>query len=135
MISVIHNAKDTPIDQLGAPGSPNVRAVLDGIMGALAFAVITTKQDHVTKEIIEVARPVVTRGSVQPLKLRELELKPEGMRSWEWFKIFTTPDVLLKTNDVISIGAKRYRVMGDKNWASNGYMYYEVVNAYGHGRS
>lgn len=84
-------------------------------------------------EVKEVEQPESCRGVIQPLTNRELELKPEGQRTWRWVMLHTTQDIQLNLDEEFSIGGVKYRVMGDKGYSDYGFIYYELVQGYTHG--
>ena len=60
---------------------------------------------------------VKMRGTIQPLKSEDIILKPEEQRSWAWYQIHvTTRYESLKTNQIIYIDNKPYKVMARKDY-------------------
>ena len=126
----LHSAADDAVDVGAVSQAPNVSSVLNGCLDPVTFTVVTKSQDPVTMEIIDTTRSVTTLAAIQPLRTRELAMKPEGERSWQWYKIFALPDLMMKLGDMVTIGAETFRVMGSRNWRSKGYMYYEIVDTF-----
>lgn len=81
-------------------------------------------------EIKEYIHEVTCRGVIQPHGPRELKLKPEGQRSWNWQMLHTTPDVNLDTDEEFKIKGTPYRVMSKQDWSEYGYVQYELVQDY-----
>lgn len=107
---------------------PNMREALSGWMRPLDLAKVTTEIVNFRAEQIE--RPLAAVGVIQPLSAQMLALKPEGQRAWKWRVIWTTTDLKLKPDDVISYKGERNRVMGFTDWEDSGFFRYEVVNDY-----
>ena len=71
---------------------------------------------------------VKMRGTIQPLKSEDIILKPEEQRSWAWYQIHvTTRYESLKTNQIIYIDNKPYKVMARKDYTRNGYNEYHII--------
>ena len=71
------------------------------------------------------------KGVIQPLSKEELDLKPEGQRSWEWLQIHATAgETNLKTNDIIEYVGDDYKIMAKKDYTLNGYIEYHMVRDY-----
>jgi hypothetical protein len=71
------------------------------------------------------------QGTIQPLSVRSLSLKPEGQRSWSWKQIHSySGDLNLRTQDLITIDNIQYKVMGVLNYSLNGFMEYHIVTDY-----
>lgn len=130
MNGLLTNARSRTLSKGAASPVPNVETALSGVLEPLTFYRITKVQNQQTGAIMESAKRIDTSGSVQPLKVRELAIKPEGERSWTWLKLFCLPEVILAPRDVVKIEGVKYRVMGSKPWAAKGYMYYELVDDY-----
>ncbi len=72
----------------------------------------------------------VATGTWQPFTIEQLKIKPEGQRSWKWFMLHTTTDVVLLTDDVIKKNGQSFVVMEKGNYDENGYVMYHIVDAY-----
>lgn len=135
MMQTIFNASSIRLDQGGASPVPTVETALYGILEPVTFNLVGKWQDPTTFLVEETPQLVQSSASVQPLKVRELAIKPEGERRWTWLKIFALPDLVLTPGQVIEVPAGPYpavpyRIMGVKPWATKGYMYYECVADY-----
>ena len=126
----LHSAADDAVDVGAVSQAPNMSSVLNGCLDPMSFVIVTKAQDPVTKEIVNTTCSVTTMAVIQPLRTRELAMKPEGERSWQWYKIFALPDLMMKLGDMVTIGAETFRVMGSRNWSSKGYVYYEIVDTF-----
>lgn len=67
------------------------------------------------------------RGVVQPFTGRQLLLKPEGQRAWNWMTLFSEPVLTLDVDDIMTFLGKDTRVMARKDFALYGYLVYELV--------
>ena len=74
----------------------------------------------------EVQTPICFRGMMQPFTERQLQLKPEGQRAWDWFWVHTDAVLPLKVDDVVVYLGKHYRCMTVKDYLLNGYMEYQL---------
>lgn len=129
MNGLLFDAASQPIT--GASTVPNVGTAILGLFQPLALGIVTQEQDKITFEVKNTVRTVETSGSIQSLKARELELKPEGERSWIWLKIYALPDLILKPGDIIVVEGLKYKVMGSNPRAfAYGYAQYHVVDDY-----
>ena len=124
------NAADNTDDVQTLTQGPHVETVLNGSLTPVTFELITSVQNEDTFEAEEKVVTIATSAVIQPLRTRELALKPEGERSWSWYKVYALPQLRLKPGDRIKISETTFRVMGLKDWRSKGYMYYELVDAY-----
>jgi hypothetical protein len=108
--------------------TPNMTEVLYGHMRPVVFSRVKTA--IVDFKSVQTEYPLETHAVIQPLSLRELTIKPEGERSWEWLAVFATTDLALANGDIIIHKGRRYRVMGFWDWSHAGYYRYEIVGAY-----
>lgn len=71
------------------------------------------------------------KGTFQPLSAEEIQLKPDGQRSWEWAQIHVkSGSVVLSTNDRFIYNGKTFKVMGVKDYSLNNYVEYHVIADY-----
>lgn len=83
--------------------------------------------DH---EIKEVRTELRCLGMIQPFGPRELKIKPEGQRAWNWQMLHCTPEVALKDDEEFTVKGTRYRVMSQLAYQDYGYRQYELVQDY-----
>ena len=102
-----------------------IAGALWGLTDSAQFAIIAKAAvDH---QVVETERDVLYFQAVlQPLPLRELMIKPEGQRTWKFWKMHTTQ--FLKLDDEVQDREqRRYRVTGIGDWSSQGGFYeYEL---------
>lgn len=104
---------------------PNVAEAFSGWTDAIQFSVI--KKNIADFEVIESSLDVITfEGQLEPLKPREVMIKPEGQRAWKWWTLWTTSELALD-NVVQDDGGKQYRVMSIQDWRNAEYFQYELA--------
>lgn len=74
--------------------------------------------------------PFTFRGTIQPLSPKQVELKPEGQRQWEWLQIHCQSFNKLDGTDQIIYNGKIFKVMGVNDYNQNGYIEYHLVFDY-----
>lgn len=80
----IANACNVPLNiQQGT--IPNLSNVLNNWLQKVTFGKII--KTIIAGQVKETVENTVFQATIQPLKARELEMKPEGQRSWTWFKV------------------------------------------------
>lgn len=108
---------------------PNMANTLDGWEIPLTLEKIT--QDIVEGDAVKTKTKINFLGVFQPLRNEQLQFKPEGQRSWEWYWIHAKSGTLnLQTQDKIIFENKRFKVMSVKDYSLYGYIEYEVVRDY-----
>ncbi len=124
MSGTIQNGKDIPVNQ--RTGSvPDVSGAMQDYFQPMVFSVVN--KEFVNSQVVETKTDVNFRGVIQPLKNRDLILKPEGQRSWTWFMLHSDISLELKTDDVITYLGVQTRVMAKKDYKIYGFIYYELV--------
>ena len=108
---------------------PNMSQTLSG--WEVPLTLVKVIQDIVDGDASFTTEQVTFLGVVQPLRTEQLELKPEGQRSWEWLWIHAKSGTLnLHTADKILFNSKTYKVEGVKDYSLNGFVEYELVRDY-----
>lgn len=108
---------------------PNMANTLTGWETKLTLEKIT--QSIVNGDAVKTSETIDFMGVWQPLKDEQLQFKPEGQRSWEWYWVHAKAGTLnLKTQDKIIFQDKRYKVMSVKDYSLNGYIEYEIIRDY-----
>lgn len=118
-----------PLNQLS--NMPNVSNALNGWMSKmLLMRTVQSIDDYGVVTNTEI--PFSFIGAVQPLSPEQIELKPEGQRSWQWLQIhMKTPITLtLVTNDRVTINGRIYKIMAEKDYTNNGYIEYHAIYEY-----
>lgn len=123
-MGTIRNASAFPITTVMGT-TPDVSGALQDYYQTMTFEVITkTVQGF---QVVETTTPVTFRGVLQPLKPRELELKPEGERAWTWFWLHADPALILNVDDVVLYKGVQTRVMAKQDCYLYGYVAYQLV--------
>lgn len=116
-----------PLNQIS--GMPNMSTTLNGWMKPFTLIIIT--QTNIDGIPTDGERSVTYRGTVQPLNPEQVNIKPEGQRSWEWLQIHVQlSDNPLANDDRIIYNGKKFKVMARKDYTLNGYIEYHVVKDY-----
>lgn len=110
------------------PTLPSMSATLEGWFQKLIIGLIT--KTTVNNRTEEAVTNIETKGVIQPLSIEQLEIKPEGQRSWKWHMLHCQPSLSLATDDTAVIKGGRYRVMGKFGYDDYGYVQYELVKDY-----
>lgn len=70
-------------------------------------------------------------GVFQPMSMEQLQLLPEGQRSWSHYWIHCKSGQLnLETADKVIFQNKRYKVVQKKDYGLNSYVEYQLVRDY-----
>lgn len=123
----IKNASDVSLAD--NPGTlPNLSEAMTSWFQTMTFTRLT--KAIVNFSTVETPVSYTFTGVKQPFSPEQLEMKPEGMRSWKWFTIHALPDLILATDDIITLTGIDYRVMTKRDYKEYGYVQYEVVEDY-----
>ncbi len=124
---IIKNGANTPINA-NSGTLPNMTAALLNWFQQMTFGVVVkTISDF---QVVETMTEVSFMGVWQPLTGRQLMMKPEGERQWDWYWLHADPSLTLKIDDIIIFLGVQYRVMTQKNYTLYGYVEYTLVNDY-----
>lgn len=123
-MSTIFNASNRPLNEM-AGTVPDVSGAMTDWFQPMVFTQIV----KTTSGFQVVETPTVTnfRGVIQPLRDRELQLKPEGQRSWTWLLLHAEPTLKLDTDEVVTYLGVQTRVMARKDYSLYGYVEYHLV--------
>ncbi len=123
----ITNASAIPLSQISG-SVPDMSDALLGWLQPMTFKRVT--KTVVEFRLVETAVSTDFMGVLQPFKPQELQIKPEGQRSWSWFTIHALPGVTLIPDDVVTYLSVEYRVMQKLNYALYQFQEYHVVLNY-----
>ena len=108
---------------------PNMANTLNGWEAPLEL--IREIQSVTDGDLSTTEEYITFQGVWQPLRDEQLQLKPEGQRSWEWYWIHAKAETLnLNTADKVIFNGERYKVMNKKDYSLNGYVEYQVIRDY-----
>jgi hypothetical protein len=123
----IRNASRFTIEEAVMP-APTGRSILAGWLRPITLVrVVTTTVDF---ETAKVEKPLKTTGVVQPLTATALAIKPEGQRTWKWWMITATPELILKAGEDIIFRGSKLRIMSQVPLEANDVIQYEAVEDY-----
>jgi len=124
---MIRNGKNLPLNE--------VTGTLPDVSGAMCdwFQPITFTQ--IVKQVIdhkvqETETEISFKGVMQPMRPQEIAYRPEGDRAFKWHTCHTEIGTEFKVDDVILYKGVRYRVKSKANFASYGYLKYDLVEDY-----
>lgn len=110
-------------------GMPNMSETLTG--WEVPLNLVKVVQDVVEGDLFQTEQKIDFKGCWQPLRDEQLELKPEGQRSWQWIWIHAKAGALnLTTADKVIFNNIRYEVMAVKDYSLNGFIEYQLVEDY-----
>lgn len=124
-IRYINNAKDVPLNA-NSGTVPDMSDAITDWFQIMTFGVIT--KTVVAMEVSESVIDTTFRGIIQPLSGRQINMKPEGQRQWNWIMLHSDLTLKLEIDDIIIYLGKQYRIQNKKNYALYKYQYYELIS-------
>ena len=122
---MIVNASDSDINS--NPSLPDLSQGVNTFLQNVSIGFVQKQQyNGLTQETIAYQTYMAVK---QPMK-EELAIQMDGERSWKWYEIHSTPELVLATDDVIVFGGIRYRVMAKMAYLEYGYVSYQVIEDY-----
>lgn len=122
---IIRNAGSIPLNEQAQGTVPDVSGALQSYYQPMVFEPV---QKTITGyQIVETGNPINFRGVIQPLSGRQLMMKPEGERSWNWSLLHCDTALTLSPDDVVYFRGKPTRVMTQKPFGLYGFYVYELV--------
>lgn len=105
---------------------PQMKNAFIGWMKQITLVKVT--QSVVDFEVLTSEVSITFEGVIQPLSPKELRLKPEGQRGFEWLQIHClSGDNDLNLADIVSYNGKRYKIMKINGYSLNNYIEYHLV--------
>lgn len=125
----IGNAANIPLN-LQQGTIPNMGSALLDWFQKITFGQIT--KETIGFQLVETVVDIEFWGIIQPLSGRQLAIKPEGERSWNWISLITqaAPSnaiTSLNVDDVVIWNGRQTRVMAKKNYALYGFIEMDLV--------
>jgi hypothetical protein len=108
---------------------PNANNAITGWEVAIKLIKITTSNNG--GKIKQNITTIPTIAIVQPLSPQELEIKPEGERSFEWLQVHIRIEnftLNITTGDKIEWQGKKYTIMNDLGYELYGHKQFHVCN-------
>lgn len=126
-MSRIQNAKNIPLNER-AGRVPDVSGALKDWYQPMIFVPIGKAISG--GFVIETGDPINFQGAMMPHKPTLNEIRAQGERKWQWFDVFTTPQLPLKADDVLAYLDVQYRVMAIDPWKLYGFQKYTIILDY-----
>ena len=121
--------RNKTISGLIKSGMPQMDSTLTGWEVPLTLIKLTQSTEE--GDLVTSETRITFQGVWQPLKSEELQLKPEGQRSWEWVWIHARSSSLnLETADKVLFNNRKYKVMQKKDYGFNSFVEYQLVRDY-----
>lgn len=118
-------SRNRSIGSMLSSGMPNMANTLTG--WEVPLTLIKVFQDIDEGDLVYRDKEYKFMGVWQPLRDEQLELKPEGQRSWEWIWIHAKSGELnLETADKVYFNKKFYKVETKKDYGLNGFVEYHL---------
>lgn len=118
--------KNRSLSGMAKSGMPQMRDTLTGWEVPLTLVKIT--QDIVEGDLVATETPIKFMGVWQPLSAEQLNLLPEGQRSWENVWIHAKSSQLnLETASKVIFNNKRYKITQKKDYGLNGFVEYMLI--------
>lgn len=124
---MIANAANVPLNS--NPGTlPNVQSAMRNWFQVVTFIrLVKTVVNFVN---VQEEIPDSFTGVLQPMTAEQLQVKPEGQRSWKWWTVHAYPDLTLVNGELIVIKGTQFKVMDRWGWSEYGYVEYHLVEDY-----
>ncbi len=107
---------------------PQMTDTLNGWQLIQGFARVTKLL--VEGRVQETETTISFQGVIQNLRSRDLLIKTEGQRDFNWKMLHTKTDVEFNVDDIVNYNNIRYRIMMKKNWVEYGYYEYHLMQDY-----
>lgn len=122
-------SRNRSIKSMLASGMPNMSQTLNG--WEVPLTLVRIIQDVEEGDLVYKEERFNFMGVWQPLRDEQLELKPEGQRSWEWVWIHAKSGALnLETADKVIFQNKIFKVETKKDYSLNGFVEYHLCRDY-----
>lgn len=122
-------SRNRSIKSMLTSGMPNMSQTLNG--WEVPLTLVRIIQDVDEGDLVYKEERYNFMGVWQPLRDEQLELKPEGQRSWEWVWIHAKSGALnLETADKVIFQNKIFKVETKKDYSLNGFVEYHLCRDY-----
>jgi len=119
-------------DPYSYAGLPNVSAAVSGYSRPITVSRLAKRMQD--GELIEEETVVEGMGTLQPFTPQQLQIKPEGQRTWDWMGLHCVANQYsnldFAIDDILTVFGKRYRVMSKRDFTLYGYIQYELVEGF-----
>lgn len=108
-------------------GMPQMRAAFSGWKSLVTLEVVTNAINADGLNIPTTTQKIF-KGTVQPLSVEQLRIKPESQRSNEWLQLhFENGATELNDGDQIIYKTKSYKINGKKDYSLNNFIEYHAM--------
>ncbi len=126
---MLNFSRNKNISSLVKSGMPQMDTTLTGWEVPLTLVKIT--QDIVEGDLVTTETQIKFQGVWQPLSAEQLQLLPEGQRSWENCWVHARAGQLnLETASKVIFNGKRYKITQKKDYGLNGFVEYLLIRDY-----
>lgn len=105
---------------------PYIAGALKGWTAPLSVTfIVKTVVDH---QVTETPTTATVDINYQPMPPAQVDRKPAEQRTWIWWTLIImgqTP--LLKTDDIVVVGAYNFRIQNARDWTTSGASVYEAI--------
>lgn len=121
--------KNRSILSIAKSGMPQMDTTLYG--WEVPLTLVKVVQSVVDGDLVTTETQINFKGVWQPLSAEQLNLLPEGQRSWENVWIHCKASQLnLETASKVIFNGKRYKITQKKDYGLNGYVEYMLIRDY-----
>lgn len=121
--------RNRSITGLMKSGMPNMSGTLTDWEVSLTLVKIT--QNIIEGDLVTTETTINFQGVWQPLSAEQLQLLPEGQRSWENCWVHARASQLnLETASKVIFKGKRYKITQKKDYGLNGFVEYMLIRDY-----
>lgn len=125
-------SRNKTISNTAKSGQPQMNTTLIGWEVPIELIKIT--QDVIEGDLVTSEQTFKFLGVWQPLSAEQLQLLPEGQRSWENVWIHCKSSSLnLETGDKVRFKNKRYKITQKKDYGLNSFVEYMLIRDYEEG--
>lgn len=122
-------SRNKNISSMAKSGMPQMDTALTEWEVPLTLVKIT--QDIVEGDLVTTETQINFQGVWQPLSAEQLQLLPEGQRSWENCWLHARASQLnLETASKVIFNGKRYKITQKKDYGLNGFVEYMLIRDY-----
>jgi hypothetical protein len=124
MTTVFRNAGDFPLNAQPQGTVPDVSGALMDWLQPMVFTPVTKVSENY--QAVETGTPFNFQGVWQPFKPKDLLMRPEGQRDWDWFWCHSLIALPLNVDDVIIYRGEQFRVLAVNNCSLYGFFEYQL---------
>ena len=113
----------------------NAASSLPDVGAAIMEILQPAKVSYVQKQQIagytqEVLIEIDTKISIQSMDPEKLQMRSEGQRSWNSFRVYALSNLDLDTDSIFTVKGDNYRILSKTDWKDFGFIEYSTVEDY-----